>query len=345
VRLSVAVAENAAIGGHHMARRWLRWMWLHWKLSLFLVLTTLFAVLNILAYNHAHAMMHFQEGGSRTAVPESLSVWEKAQVLVFGVRIPKPTNQADPGSLGLTFETRRFEGADGGTLEAWCIPHSGAQGLALLLHGYASSKASLLPEAKAFHDLGYAVVLLDLRGSGGSDGNETTIGMYEADDVALVVKSLKASHPNQALILYGQSMGSAAILRAVAENGVQAKAVIVECPFDRLISTVENRFAAMGLPSFPCADLLVFWGGVQQGFNGFRHNPVDYARSVHCPVLLMHGASDPRVTTKQAEAIFENLPGEKRFELFPEVGHRPYIAAMPDLWKRTVAQFLEKHGM
>ncbi|HKM56418.1 MAG TPA: alpha/beta hydrolase, partial [Isosphaeraceae bacterium] len=244
-----------------MFRKCLRWMWLHRKFSFCLLLAAVLVALNIVAYNHAYSMTHFREGGSRTASPETLPFFAKAQVVLLGVNIPRPCNHADPSSQGLTFETLQFQGKDGVSLEAWHLANSSAKGLVLLLHGYAACKASLLSEASAFHDLGYAVVLLDLRGSGGSAGNETTIGVYEAEDVAAVVESLRKKHPDQPLILYGQSMGSVAILRAIAENGVQPEAVVVECPFDRLLSTVENRFSAIGLPAFPCAHLLVFWGG------------------------------------------------------------------------------------
>ena len=37
----------------------------------------------------------------------------------------------------------------------------------------------------------------------------------------------------------------------LAPVGVVVDGIIVECPFDRLLSTVENRFDAMGLPAFP----------------------------------------------------------------------------------------------
>src|SRR5436305_1579766 len=85
----------------------------------------------------------------------------------------------------------------------------------------------------------------------------------------------------------------------------------VGLPFDRLLSTVKARFAGLGVPSFPGAQLLVFWGGWQHGFNGFRHNPVDYARDVSCPVLLLHGRQDPRVSAEQVEEVHANLAGEK----------------------------------
>jgi alpha-beta hydrolase superfamily lysophospholipase len=251
-------------------------------------------------------------------------------------------NDSDPQSQGLTFETRHFQTRDGLHLEAWYIPNPQAKGLVLLLHGYSACKAHLLPEAKAFHDLGYATVLLDFRGSGGSDGSTTTLGVYEADDVAAAIQVLQESNPELPLVLYGQSMGSAAIFRAISKCGIQPRAVIVECPFDRLLATVENRFAALGVPAFPSAPLLVFWGGVQHGFNGFRHNPVEYARAVRCPVLLMHGEKDPRVTQEQAHAIYQNLSGVKRFALFPGVGHQSCFKERPDLWNQTVSQFLSE---
>jgi alpha-beta hydrolase superfamily lysophospholipase len=326
-----------------VCRKCLRWMWSHRKLSLFLALSAAVIAVNLAAYNHAHSMTHFQAGGSGTGSPETLSLWQKVHVLFAGVHVPRPENRTDPGSQGLSFETCRFQDKDGIGLEAWRIPHAHPRGLVLLLHGYAAARASLLAEARAFHDLGYATVVLDFRGSGGSDGSETTVGVYEADDVAAVVESLQAAYPDQPLILYGQSMGSVAILRAIAAKGIRPQAVIIECPFDRLLSTVANRFTALGLPAFPCAQLLVFWGGVQHGFNGFQHNPVDYARSVRCPVLLMHGERDTRVTREQAQAVFENLAGEKRWQLFPEVGHQSYLAARPALWQETVSGFLEQH--
>ena len=42
----------------------------------------------------------------------------------------------------------------------------------------------------------------------------------------------------------------------------------------------SDRFHSMKIPSFPMAVLLDFWGGVQNGFWAFGHNPTAYARSV-----------------------------------------------------------------
>jgi hypothetical protein len=212
----------------------------------------------------------------------------------------------------------------------------------LMFHGYAACKAGLLPESKALHELGYAILLVDFHGSGGSGGSDTSVGFAEAEDVAAAVAYARRRWRQRPLLLYGQSMGSAAVLRAIAIHGVNAQAIMLECPFDRLLSTVENRFTAMGLPSFPFARLLVFWGGVQCGFPAFTHNPVDYAQHVQCPVLLLHGRQDQRVSAAQAQRIFDRFPGAKQIELFDGVAHGSLFAAKPEQWARAVSQFLHR---
>ncbi len=324
-----------------MPKRCLRWLWRHRKLSLGLVVLGGLILLNLVAYMHAHAMTHFTPAGSRTQNPEELSRWQKVKVVFGGVTIPRPANDTDPGRLGLPFEVRRLRTRDGLSLEGWYIPPpDAARGLVALFHGYSASKASLLREARAFHELGYAAFLIDFRGSGGSDGDETTIGVAEAEDVACAWEYVRAQWPGQRVVLFGQSMGSAAILRAVAVGDVRPDALVLESPFDQLLSTVKNRFGSMGLPAFPLAHLLVFWGGVQHGFNGFRHNPVDYAARVSCPTLLMHGTKDVRVTPAQTQMIFDALAGDKRLEAFDNVGHASYVAAQPAAWRQRVSAFL-----
>jgi pimeloyl-ACP methyl ester carboxylesterase len=143
--------------------------------------------------------------------------------------------------------------------------------------------------------------------------------------------------------LFGTSMGAAAILRAVAGADVRPDALVLECPFDRLLSTVANRCGSMHVPRFPTAELLVFWGGVQCGFNGFRHNPVDYARAVRCPALVLQGAADVRVTRGQATAIYEALPGDKQIATVEAAGHESFVSVNPDFWARCVGPFLGRH--
>jgi len=296
--------------------------------------------LNGVAWMQAWAMTHYLPAGQRTPKPEALSPGEKISAIITGVKVPRPQNERTPADVGLSFEVRTIDVGVDESLEAWHVPHSQPVGIILMFPGYAESKQSRLPAASALHDMGYDLLLVDFRGAGGSSGNDTTLGVREGKDVALAVEYATRTWPNSKMVLYGVSMGSVAIMRAIAREGVQPDAAILESPFDGLLSTVRNRFDAMELPAFPGAELLVFWGSVQQGFNGFAHNPLDYASSVKCPALLLSGENDPRVTTEQARDIYERLGGPKEFVSFPGAGHETLVAHTEEVWKEHVARLL-----
>jgi uncharacterized protein len=274
--------------------------------------------------------------------PESLSFFQKIKVLFVGVQIPKPRNQWTPANVGLDYQTIRFGGTSGQDLEAWFIPADHPKALCIAFPGYAGSKSTLLHPAQVFHTLGYEVLLVDFHGCGGSVGNQTSIGYFEANDVTAAANLAAARWPNQPIFLYGQSMGGAAILRAVADLGVHPRAIIIESVFDRLLSTVENRFYSIGIPAFPTARILVFWGGVQNGYNAFKLNPADYATRVTCPAFVLQGGKDPRVPNAEAQNIFDHLAGPKQLEIFSNCGHCGALSGDRPRWISEVTTFLNK---
>lgn len=285
--------------------------------------------LNLLAYRHAYAMTHFTAGNSRTPEPEKLTLGQKIGVVLHGVRIPHPRTTASPLDLGAATRSLRIDCSNGIVLGAWYCLAPNQNPLMILFHGYTGEKSGTLQEAKAFLEMGLSVLLVDFRGSGDSSESYTTIGFDEAEDVAAAVRYAQAHLPHRKLILYGQSMGAAAILRAVHSCGVQPDAIIVEAVFDKMLNTVRHRFGAMGVPSFPGAELLVFWGGRLAGFNGFGHNPVDYATAVRCPILFLHGAADPRAHVEEARRVFAVVRDRKQFKEFPGIGHQASVIRYP----------------
>jgi alpha-beta hydrolase superfamily lysophospholipase len=256
------------------------------------------------------------------------------------VTVPRPENTRSPADVGLAAETVRFTADDGVGLEAWLIAPADPRGTVLLFPGYAAARSSLLAEGRAFHDLGYLALLVDFRGAGGSDGSANSVGYHEAMDVAATARYARERGLTGPLVLYGQSMGGAAVLRAVAALGVRPDAVIVESAFGRMLGATRNRFALMGVPSFPAAELLVFWGGVRAGIPGFEHNPVEYARACECPALVLHGAEDRHARPEEGQAIYENLSGRKRMIIVPGAGHTSLLTSALEPWRAAVGGFL-----
>jgi alpha-beta hydrolase superfamily lysophospholipase len=313
----------------------------HWILCTLLILFLAFLGLNALAYSHSRGMLRFVPGGTKTRSPQMMTWSEKILTLVNGVTVPKPVNYQTPKILGLPFTTHNFSSSDGIRLEAWYTPSSPSMGLVLLIHGYSGCKATLLQEGKHFHDLGYDVLWLDCRASGGSQGEWTTIGYLEALDVQAAVSYARKTWSPAQLVVFGQSMGGAAALRAIACQGCPVDRLIIEAPFDSLLHTVRHRFEAMKVPDFGLSRLLLFWGGWQAGIPGFDHNPAAYASAVHCPALILWGDQDRYVLRDEVVRVYDALGGPKSFCAFQGVDHMSCLTAAPDAWKSAVNEFLK----
>lgn len=302
----------------------------------------LIAAYNTVCFLHARSMLTFVTGGERTPSIEDLSTARKIAVLLTGVRVPKPANFRNPAEEGLAFETVRLPADARPALEVWSIAAGQSRGTAFLLHGYADCKASTLPEAKAFHELGWNVWLLDFAGSGGSDGHTTSIGYHEAADVVRLLRAAEAVGMPRPYVLYGMSMGAAASVRAVAELGAKPDGVILASIFDRMTGAIGARFNAMGLPAWPSAQVLAFWGGAQQGMNALAWNPVDLAPKVHVPALVLHGADDTRAPVAMASNVVAKLAGPAELALFAGAAHESLYRRDPVRWREVVAPWLKR---
>ena len=120
--------------------------------------------------------------------------------------------------------------------------------------------------------------------------------------------------------------------------------IILESPFTTLVETVGARFKAMGIPPYPLAHLLVFWGSIRLGYNGFTYNPIKYAKDLKSPVLQMHGIDDRRVPLARALDLHENIRVQKTFVQFEGCGHESLATKNPDKWRMVVDEFLNDSG-
>ena len=301
-------------------------------------LALVFGLLNVVVALHAWRFTHFTtDAGPRTRNPEKLPMSEKIKIILTGLRNPKPVNLAPPT---FPYENVTLRSPNG-RLAAWYSPVPQARGAVVLCHGYTSDKSRLRPEAGHFRQLGYAVLLLDFSGNGGSEGYQTTIGYHEAGDVVVAMRWVQARQPDLPVVLYGVSMGAVAILRAEAELGLRPTASIVECPYGSMLQTAKNRFVSMHLPPVPLANLLVWWGSVENGYWAFGLNAGEYARHVTTPTLLLWGTADPRVTRAETDTIFAHLAGPKQRVDFAGSGHEPYWHKHPRQWQQAISRFLQ----
>jgi uncharacterized protein len=288
-------------------------------------LIILFLALNVLAYLGVYALTHFTQPG------------------IFGIGLPRPNNTIFPSDIKLEYVTKRIAIHEREWLESWFIPaqKSPSKGTVLLFPGHLGNKAKqLLAPTQVFHALGYDTLLVDFRGVGGSSGNATTLGFREAQDVVASTNYARQSNFQSPIFLYGVSMGTAAIMKAVAQGNIRPDAIILELPFARMLDAVRSRFREIGIPPFPIAELAVFWGGIQHGFNAFSHNPVSYAEKIDSPTLILHGKRDRWTSLAEIDRIQQSLRGTKQVVIFSNAGHDLLVTVDKSLWRKSVEQFL-----
>jgi alpha-beta hydrolase superfamily lysophospholipase len=163
---------------------------------------------------------------------------------------------------------------------------------------------------------------------------------FEAEEVKTCVDYLtKKGEKN--IFLFGTSMGAVAIMKAMHDFDLKPTKIIIECPFGSMYKTVCARFKIMNAPTFPMAGLLVFWGGVQNGFWAFGHNPTAYAKKISCPTLVLYGQRDNKVSKAEIDEIFTNLAGQKYLRIYPNAGHENYLIKYKEAWTKDVSLFMK----
>jgi dipeptidyl aminopeptidase/acylaminoacyl peptidase len=191
------------------------------KRTLYLILISIIG-LNVIACFHAYKFTHFVDSNEEKTKKELTSV-EKLKVLLFGVNNPRPKNKKLPKRDYSTFYVESNV-----KIECWKFNVINSKGTIVLFHGYGGEKSSLLDKSEVFNEFGYNTVLVDFSGSGGSEGNRTTIGYLESMQVLDVFNQLKSEGVDE-IYLFGTSMGAVAIMKAMADNKINPIGLILEC--------------------------------------------------------------------------------------------------------------------
>ena len=295
------------------------------------------ALFSFVLFNQAYRFTHFETTGEAPPVgpPSTLAM---AKYALFGLPNGRPIDGPAPDT---TYQNVTFTAADGMHLAAWHVPVAQPRGTVVLFHGYHSERGGLAAEAAGFRRLGFSTLQVDFRGSGASEGNFTSVGYDEGQDVKAAYDWVFKQNVNQKIYLFGVSMGAVAVLRGMSQYpDLQPQGLLLECPFGTILDASRGRLRTLHAPEEPLAHLIVFTGSLQNGFWGFNHDAVAYARSVRVSTLLQWGKHDPRVTRQETDAIFAALRGPKQLVLYPTAQHESYARQDPNRWLKSVASFL-----
>jgi len=239
---------------------------------------------------------------------------------------PDKTLMSTPADVGMAFEDLTLTTEDGLGINGWFVPYTGSSYTLLWFHGNAGNignRVDLL--ARLHRELKVNIFIIDYRGYGKSEGDiseeGTRLDARAAYDYLLGRKDV---NPRR-IIVFGRSLGAAVAVELAAE--LQFGGLILEAPFSSLKAMARENF-----PWFP------------SGLLKIRYDTLSKIKSVHLPLLILHGDRDQVVPFKQGRSVFEAANEPKQFYTIPNAGHNDSYIVGGQGYYRTMLQFIEGLG-
>ena len=231
----------------------------------------------------------------------------------IGFRAPRIRERGTPLQLGLAYSEVSIPTENGKRLFAWFIPAQNSEAPAVaILHGWGGNAEMMLPLAPPLYQAGYAVLLLDARSHGHSDGDNFSSLPRFAEDLEHALDWL-ASQPGVdagRLVALGHSVGAGAAL-LVASRRPDLAAVVSIAAFADPESMMKRFLAARHVPYFPLGRYVLNYVQRTIGHRFSDIAPKNTIRQVRCPVLLVHGTDDTTVPVDDAQAIYAQRPSDR----------------------------------
>lgn len=280
------------------------------------------------------------------AVAVAIVIWLGASYAVAVKLTRRAQPQRDEPAAQLpwgTLESLRLSTSDRQELGAWFVEGRKDCPAALILHGNGANRGSCLDEAELAASTGCAVLLITLRAHGDSTGETNDFGFSARHDVLAAVDWLHEKSPDRPIVVWGQSLGSAAALFAAEALSNQIAGYILECPYRDLRTATRNRTRRY-LP--PILDQLAYSGflvvapAVIPNFDEI--SPLSAAAKVPAtvPVLVLAGSADQRATPAEAKAIADAIGARAELVVFPDADHLALAIREPEKYRRVVTDFL-----
>lgn len=249
-----------------------------------------------------------------------LGLWAVQTRLVFPApRAPLP----DPAGWGFVAGERvEVPAADGTLLRGWFIPpdsapagHAARAPALLWFYGNGETVAFDAPVLRALRPPGWALLALDYRGYGASDGEPSEAALYRDAEAAWDYLVARPEVDPARVALYGRSLGSAPALHLATTR--PARALVLDSPFSsgRELARVHYWFVPPLLVRIELDNLA-------------------RARRLRAPLLVLHGTADVLTPIAMGRALVEaapdarlvELPGRGHNDTYADIGH--YRAVM-----------------
>lgn len=219
---------------------------------------------------------------------------------------------------------------------------------AVVLHGYQGSSLSMLMIGYMFnHDLGFNVLLPDLRGHGESEGGAVYMGWEERHEVIRWIEIAdEIFGGNTQIVIHGISMGGATTMIAAGDSNLPptVRCAIEDCGY----TSVQDAFSVswdedLKFLKFPLFNLGDMWCRILYGWGFSEASPLNCMRDCNLPMLFIHGEQDSLLPVEMVHRLYEAKPGKKELWILPGVDHGAAYLDYPKVYTERVQTFVEDY--
>ena len=216
---------------------------------------------------------------------------------------------------------------------------------AIVVHGYGGSGKLMSDKSKYFYDMGYNVLIPDLRGHGKSEGDYIGMGWKDRLDIISWINFIIKENPNAEIVLHGTSMGAATVLMTSGENlPSNVKAIVADCAYTSAWDEFSYQLETyLKVPSSYILNVTNMVTKLKAGYSLKEASALESVKKATVPILFIHGDKDKFVPYSMMDKLYDatNSPKEK---LTIEGGeHANSDLVSPFLYWLTVEDFLNQY--
>ena len=237
---------------------------------------------------------------------------------------------------------------DGTRLHAYYVAApSPTSKTAVIVHGYTDNAIRMMMIGYLYnHNLGFNILLPDLRYSGLSEGTAFQMGWLDRKDVMQWMNIANEIYGDRTqMVVHGISMGGATTMMVSGEQQPDyVKCFVDDCGYtsvwDQLKKELKEDF---GLPAFPLmhtTSLLCDW---VYDWNFKEASALEQVKKCKLPMLFIHGEKDDYVPTRMVYELYDAKTEPKELWIVPNADHATSYKLNKDIYTQKIKQFTDKY--
>ena len=216
---------------------------------------------------------------------------------------------------------------------------------AIVVHGYGGSGKLMSDKSKYFYDMGYNVLIPDLRGHGKSEGDYIGMGWKDRLDIISWINFIIKENPNAEIVLHGTSMGAATVLMTSGENlPSNVKAIVADCAYTSAWDEFSYQLETyLKVPSSYILNVTNMVTKLKAGYSLKEASALESVKKATVPILYIHGDKDKFVPYSMMDKLYDATISPKEKLTIEGGEHANSDLVSPFLYWLTLEDFLNQY--